>query len=85
VETTVDFAPRSRLLTWYLGGLNFQVEHHLFSRVVHTQYPALATVVREVCERHGVRYQHHPTVGGALASHARWLRWMGRKPSLATP
>ncbi|MDX6556705.1 MAG: linoleoyl-CoA desaturase [Miltoncostaeaceae bacterium] len=85
VETTVDFAPRNRVLTWYLGGLNFQIEHHLFSRVVHTQYPALAAVVQEVCERHGVRYQNHSTVGGALASHARWLRRMGREPSLATP
>jgi linoleoyl-CoA desaturase len=80
VETTVDFAPRSRLLTWYLGGLNFQIEHHLFSRVMHTHYPAMSSIVREVCERHGVRYQAHPTIGSALASHARWLREMGRKP-----
>jgi linoleoyl-CoA desaturase len=80
VETTVDFAPRSRLLTWYLGGLNFQVEHHLFSRVMHTHYPAMASIVREICERHGVRYQAHPTLGSAIASHTRWLRSMGRAP-----
>ncbi|MGD9571345.1 MAG: fatty acid desaturase [Thermoleophilia bacterium] len=80
VETTVDFAPRSRVLTWYLGGLNFQIEHHLFSRVLHTHYPAMADVVREVCARHGVRHTTHPTVGGAIASHARWLRRMGREP-----
>ena len=85
METTVDFAPSNRLLTWYLGGLNFQIEHHLFSRVVRTRYPALASVVREVCDRHGVRYQSHPTVGAALASHARWLRRMGREPATATP
>jgi len=83
VETTVDFAPRSRLMTWYLGGLNFQIEHHLFSRVLHTHYPAMAGIVRQVCERHGVRYQAHPTVGSALASHARWLRRMGHEPSAA--
>ncbi len=78
VETTVDFAPRSRLLAWYLGGLNFQIEHHLFSRVCHTHYPAVAPIVREVCARHGVRYQAHRTLGSALASHTRWLRQMGR-------
>ncbi len=77
VETTVDFAPRSRLLAWYMGGLNFQIEHHLFSRVCHTHYPALAPIVREVCARHGVLYQAHPTLGAALVSHARWLRRMG--------
>jgi linoleoyl-CoA desaturase len=85
VETTVDFAPRSRLVTWYLGGLNFQIEHHLFSRVLHTHYPAMAGVVSEVCERHGVRYRAHPTVGSALASHTRWLRRMGREPSPVVP
>lgn len=78
VETTVDFAPRSRVLAWYLGGLNFQIEHHLFSKVCHTHYPAMAAVVREVCERHGVRHQTHPRLGSALSSHARWLREMGR-------
>ncbi len=81
IETTVDFAPRSRLLTWYLGGLNFQVEHHLFSRVCHTHYPAMAEVVREVCARHGIRHRSHPRLGSALASHARWLREMGTEPA----
>lgn len=77
VETTVDFAPRSRLLAWYLGGLNFQVEHHLFSRVSHTHYPAMAAVVREVCAEHGVRHLTHDTLWPALVSHGRWLRRMG--------
>src|SRR6185503_4075056 len=39
IESTVDFCPRNRLLTWVLGGLNFQIEHHLFPRVPHTHYP----------------------------------------------
>jgi linoleoyl-CoA desaturase len=77
LQTTVDFAPRSRFLAWYLGGLNFQVEHHLFSRVCHIHYPAIAEVVREVCERHGVQHQAHPHLASALASHTRWLRRMG--------
>ena len=78
VETTVDFAPKSRLLAWYMGGLNFQIEHHLFTKVCHTHYPKLAPIVQEVCERHGVHYQVHRTLAGALNSHVRWLRRMGR-------
>jgi linoleoyl-CoA desaturase len=85
VETTVDFAPRNRLLAWYLGGLNFQIEHHLFSRVCHTHYPAVAPIVREVCARHGVRYQAHMTLRSALVSHTRWLRQMGRAESPGVP
>lgn len=84
IETTVDFAPRSRLLRWYLGGLNFQVEHHLFSRISHIHYPDMAVVVKEVCDKHGVQHQSHDTLWPALASHARWLRQMGEKTPAAT-
>ena len=77
VESTVNFAPRNRFLAWYLGGLNFQIEHHLFSRVCHVHDPALASVVRETCAAHGVRYQSHTTLWSAIASHARWLKRMG--------
>jgi linoleoyl-CoA desaturase len=77
VRTSVDFADGNRLLTWYLGGLNYQVVHHLFPHVCHAHYPALAKVVAKVCEERGVRYRHEPTLSGALAAHFRWLRQMG--------
>lgn len=83
VETTVDFAPRSRFLTWYLGGLNFQIEHHLFTRVCHTHYPSLAPVVQEVCASHGIQYRSHDGLWSALRSHTRWLRRMGQQPVVA--
>jgi linoleoyl-CoA desaturase len=78
VESTVDFARGSRFWTWYLGGLNFQIEHHLFPKVCHVHYPALSVIVEEVCAKHGVRYVAHPTFGAALASHFRWLRYLGQ-------
>jgi linoleoyl-CoA desaturase len=78
LATTVDFSPRNRLLAWYLGGLNYQVEHHLFPRVSHVHYPALAPIVRQVCSEQGVRYLSHASLWGALRSHVRWLRLMGR-------
>jgi linoleoyl-CoA desaturase len=78
VESTVDFATGNRLLGWYLGGLNFQIEHHLFPRVCHVHYAHLLEAVRETCIRHDVRHVAQPSLGAALASHARWLRRMGR-------
>jgi linoleoyl-CoA desaturase len=77
VHTTVDFARDNRVLTWYLGGLNYQVEHHLFPKVCHLHYPQISGIVEEVCVQYGVRYVAHEHMRGALSSHWRWLRRMG--------
>jgi linoleoyl-CoA desaturase len=81
VETTVDFARGSRVLTWLLGGLNFQIEHHLFPRMCHVNYPAIAPVVEQTCRDYGVDYKQNATLCSALRSHYRWLRAMGRSDS----
>ncbi len=78
LATTVDFARGNRFLTWYLGGLNYQIEHHLFAHVSHVHYPSLAPIVESVCHDHGVPYRSHPSLGSALASHLRHLRRLGR-------
>jgi linoleoyl-CoA desaturase len=78
VETTVDFSQRSRVATWLLGGLNFQIEHHLFPRICHVNYPALAPLVRQTCREFGLRYAVHDTFLAGIASHYRWLRRLGR-------
>jgi linoleoyl-CoA desaturase len=77
VESTVDFARRSRLATYLLGGLNLQVEHHLLPRISHVHYRAIAPVVEQTCRDLGVRYNEHPTIAAGIASHFRWLREMG--------
>ena len=77
VETTVDFARRSRTVAWLLGGLNFQIEHHLFPRVCHINYPAISQVVEATCREFGVKYSEHASFWAGLASHYRWLRRMG--------
>jgi linoleoyl-CoA desaturase len=77
VETTVDFARDDKLVSWLLGGLNFQVAHHLFPRVSHVHYPALSRLVEQACREHGVRYACNASLGAGLASHFRWLRLMG--------
>jgi linoleoyl-CoA desaturase len=78
VEATVDFARGNPLVSWYLGGLNFQVEHHLFPRVCHLHYPAISRIVEETCREHGVRYRTNVSVGAALRSHVSWLKRMGQ-------
>jgi linoleoyl-CoA desaturase len=78
VETTVDFCPRNPVLTWLLGGLNYQIEHHLFPRVAHTHYPHIAGIVRRNAARHGIRYTAQPSLRIALRSHHRHLRSLGR-------
>jgi linoleoyl-CoA desaturase len=78
VETTVDFCPRNKLLTWTLGGLNYQIEHHLFPRLPHTLYPTIAPIVERNCKRYGVRYTVQPSLRLALRSHVRHLRELGR-------
>lgn len=78
METTVDFARDNAVLTWFLGGLSYQVEHHLFPKVCHIHYPALSYIVEEVAAKHGVPYRSSPTLRDALASHYRHLRDLGR-------
>jgi linoleoyl-CoA desaturase len=78
LASTVNFAPGNPVLTWLLGGLNHQVEHHLFPKVCHVHYPALSRIVRDLCEEAGIRYRSNRTFLGAVASHYRWLWRMGR-------
>jgi linoleoyl-CoA desaturase len=81
VQTTADFARGNRVLSWFVGGLNFQIEHHLFPRICHVHYPRIARIVEKTCARHGIRYHAFPTVSSAVRSHYRWLREMGRSPT----
>ncbi len=78
VQTTADFATKSKLVTWFTGGLNFQVEHHLFPRISHIHYPKIAELVRETCAQFGVTYLEFPTVLSAVRSHVVHLKFVGR-------
>ena len=77
VETTVDFARENRVLSWFIGGLNFQIEHHLFPRICHIHYRRLAPLVETTCREFGVNYEQHKSFSAAVMSHFRWLRRMG--------
>jgi linoleoyl-CoA desaturase len=79
VQSSVDFARGNRLLGWYVGGLNMQIEHHLFPQVCHLHYRAIAPVVEATCREWGVRYPSHPTFRAAVAAHFRQLQALGAR------
>jgi linoleoyl-CoA desaturase len=78
VKTTANFAPRNKFVNWYLGGLNYQIEHHLFPQVCHLHYPALSNLVKSKCDEFGLPYNSYDSLGAALTSHARLMKKLGR-------
>jgi linoleoyl-CoA desaturase len=75
---TANFAPNNRFLTWFIGGLNRQIEHHLFPHICHIHYPRIARIVKETAREYGLAYQEYPTFRNALWAHGRTLRILGR-------
>lgn len=80
LRTTMNFACNNKGLSWYVGGLNFQVEHHLFSRICHVHYPALAPIVKRTAQEFGFPYLEQRTFFGAFHSHIRLLKTRGITP-----
>lgn len=78
IQTTANFATKSKIVSWFTGGLNFQVEHHLFPRISHVHYPKISQLVRETCEQFGITYIEFPTVLSAVRSHVVHLKHVGR-------
>ncbi len=80
--TTTNFANNNRILNWYVGGLNFQVEHHLFPNICHVHYRNISPIVKYTAEEFGIPYKSEPTFIGALVSHAKLLKQLGSKPDV---
>ncbi len=78
METTANFARDNKLLCWYVGGLNFQIEHHLFPKVCSIHYPAISHIVEATAKEYGVPYHMNDTFLGAVASHYRVLKKHGQ-------
>ena len=74
---TANFAQKSKLFSWYAGGLNFQVEHHLFPNICHIHYKKLSTIVRSTAEEFNVPYHSYNTFFGALKEHTKMLYALG--------
>ena len=79
VETTADFATGSKIISWLTGGLNFQVEHHLFPKISHVHYPVIHKFVKESCLKFSIRHNDYPSMGAALRSHLRFMKHLGNR------
>lgn len=82
LENTFNFATHNKLLTWYCGGLNYQIEHHLFPNINHIHYPKINKIVKDIAAKHKVNYQEFKHFREALASHVIFLKKLGN-PSVA--
>jgi linoleoyl-CoA desaturase len=80
--TTTNFANNNRVLSWYVGGLNYQVEHHLFPNICHIHYRNISSIVKQTAEEFGLPYKSQPTFIGALISHGKLLKQLGVRPVL---
>jgi linoleoyl-CoA desaturase len=85
LETTVDFARDSRILGWYIGGLNYQVEHHLFPHISHVHYPAISKIVEQTAREYGVVYHTKGSFFSAFISHLKMLKILGRAEAVPQP
>ncbi len=77
LKTTCNFAPKNKILSWYVGGLNYQIEHHLFPNICHVHYRKISKIVRKTAEEFNVPYRSYDTFWSALVSHGRMLRTLG--------
>jgi linoleoyl-CoA desaturase len=78
LKTTANFATHNKFLSWYVGGLNFQIEHHLFPKISHIHYPAISKIIKQACAEHGVVYVEYHRMHQAVASHITFLKEMGK-------
>jgi linoleoyl-CoA desaturase len=79
VKTTANFSPGNKIVSWFAGGLNYQIEHHLFPRISHVHYPALSKIVEEKCKAFNLPYNSIPTMAKAVYSHFRFIKELGQK------
>jgi linoleoyl-CoA desaturase len=80
--TTVNFARKNRLMNWYTGGLNHQVEHHIFPNISHIHYTKISKIVKETAKEFNLPYNEYKTTRKAIISHFRHLKSLGKKPEL---
>lgn len=79
LKTTANFAPKNKFITWWVGGLNFQIEHHLFPRISHIHYPVISAIIKKTCKDLNIPYIEHRTMQLAIVSHVAHLKQMGKK------
>ena len=78
INTTANFATKNKTISWLVGGLNFQIEHHLFPRISHVHYPAISKIIKKTCGEYGITYIEFPKMRHAILSHIHYLKRLGQ-------
>jgi linoleoyl-CoA desaturase len=81
--TTSNFSPNSNLLFWLIGGLNYQVEHHVLPDVCHIHYKKLTKIVSETAKEYGMPYHVKKSMLHAIWDHTNMLRMLGKKQQVS--
>ena len=84
LKTTVNFSPKSKIINWFTGGLNHQVEHHIFPNISHIHYGKIAEIVKKTAKEFNLPYNEYKTTRKAIIAHFSYLKLMGVKPSMQT-
>ena len=79
MKTTCNFAMNSKLLSWFIGGLNFQIEHHLFPNICHIHYRKLSKIVQKTAKEFNVPYNSYTNMFDAVLKHYNFLKLLGSK------
>ena len=80
--TTVNFAPKNKIVNWYTGGLNHQIEHHIFPHISHVHYGKIAKIVKETAKECQLPYYEYKTMSAAIVAHFKHLRTLGLEPAM---
>jgi linoleoyl-CoA desaturase len=78
LKTTANFATRNKVISWLVGGLNFQIEHHLFPKISHVHYPQISKIIKQACQEFDVEYVEYPKMRQAVASHISYLKHLAK-------
>jgi linoleoyl-CoA desaturase len=82
LKTTVNFSPKSKIINWFTGGLNHQVEHHIFPNISHIHYGKIAEIVKKTAKEFNLPYNEYKTTRKAIIAHFNYLKLMGVKPNM---
>lgn len=77
-HTTCNFSPRSKVFSWLIGGLNYQIEHHLFPHICHVHYRKISPIVKATAEAHNIPYHVKPSFFHAVSDHVKMLKQLGK-------
>ena len=78
IKTTANFATENKIVSWFCGGLNFQIEHHLFPKISHIHYPQISKIIKQTCQEFGIEYIEYPKMVTAIKSHVAYLKHVGQ-------